>query len=663
MTFVQTVGCLNDPSGVPTCDLGTIPVGGSAQYAVEVTVDPSTLGSITNTASVTSAAVDPNAANDTVMEDTTVEAVADLSITKVDDLDPILPNETLTYTVTVDNAGPSDATNVVVTDTLPAGPTFVATLGCVNDPTGVPSCDLGTIPAGGSAQYTIAVSIPGTGMPGTLTNQASVSSDATDPNGGNDSTSEDTLVELGDYGDAPDPLIANPGEYPTLAANDGARHIVPAGGSALNLGTLIDTEPDGQPGLLADGDDLTDLDDEDGVVFAEIQQGQTAMADVTLTGVAGLLNAWVDFNQNGSFLDAGEQIFTDAAVAPGLQTLSYPVPAGASLGATYARFRIDTGGGLAPAGRALDGEVEDYRVMVVPPPVLSLSKTDNGVTVEPGDVIVYILNAANAPGSGTAFDVTLTETVPVGTTFDEASSGGPGLWSCPDGSPAGTVCVQDLPDLAGGGLEGAFFAVLVDDPLAAGIDQIDNTATVDAVNATPAGNSDSTPVDAAPDLAITKDDGGISSFPGGVIPYTLTVVNNGNQGATGVEISDTVPDDTVFNEAASGGAGVWSCADLSPPGTVCVFTVGSLPGGGAGAPSVTFAVTVDNPYTGDGFVDNTATASDDGANGPDQNPADNEDSDSTPVALDFGDAPPPYPTLLGDDGARHVDAGGVILGA
>ncbi len=46
---------------------------------------------------------------------------ADLSIAKADSADPVLPGNSLTYTVTVSNAGPSAANDVAVTDTLPAG--------------------------------------------------------------------------------------------------------------------------------------------------------------------------------------------------------------------------------------------------------------------------------------------------------------------------------------------------------------------------------------------------------------------------------------------------------------------------------------------------------------------------------------------------------------
>jgi hypothetical protein len=94
--------------------------------------------------------------------------------------------------VTVDNAGPDPAENVVATDTLPAGVTLAATNGCAQDPTGL-VCSLGTIPVNGSAQYTIAV-IVDAGTAGTITNSATVVAGTADPNPNNNTASEDTLV-------------------------------------------------------------------------------------------------------------------------------------------------------------------------------------------------------------------------------------------------------------------------------------------------------------------------------------------------------------------------------------------------------------------------------------------------------------------------------------
>ena len=65
MTFVQTVGCDNDPNGVPTCEPGTIVAGNSDQYTIEVTVDGGTSGTLTNTATVASDVFDTDNSNDT----------------------------------------------------------------------------------------------------------------------------------------------------------------------------------------------------------------------------------------------------------------------------------------------------------------------------------------------------------------------------------------------------------------------------------------------------------------------------------------------------------------------------------------------------------------------------------------------------------------------
>ncbi len=161
-----------------------------------------------------------------------------------------------------------------------------------------------------------------------------------------------------DYGDAPDPA------YPTLLASNGASHLA----TGPMLGTSRDGELDGQPSANADGDDGDGEDDEDGVVFfGPPVPGTAASVDVTVSA-NGFLNAWVDFNQDGDWLDAEEQIFTDQAVAGGVNTLSFNVPATASTAtAPYARFRVDSAGGLTPTGRAADGEVEDH--LVQEPPV------------------------------------------------------------------------------------------------------------------------------------------------------------------------------------------------------------------------------------------------------------------------------------------------------
>lgn len=170
-----------------------------------------------------------------------------------------------------------------------------------------------------------------------------------------------------DWGDAPAP-------YPTLKSVNGPRHaIVPGFGLGVNLGdgltALADGEPDGIPHPNALGDDLDNFDDENGVVFTTgLTPGRTAIITVTVStgsNVAGRLQGWIDFNRNGSWADAGEQVFRNLTLAAGVHTLEVPVPSTAIPGTTFARFRYGPELGLSYVGSSFAGEVEDYRVDIL----------------------------------------------------------------------------------------------------------------------------------------------------------------------------------------------------------------------------------------------------------------------------------------------------------
>ncbi len=170
-----------------------------------------------------------------------------------------------------------------------------------------------------------------------------------------------------DWGDAPDDPT-NPSDYPTLVVSDGARHVIVPG---YQMGANLDGEPDGQPDPQALGDDNNLVfpggpDDEDGVFFYPLVIGQLGAMDVTVSGGAGFIDAWVDFNIDGDWADPGEQVAASAPVGPGLNQILFGVPAGIAAGPTFARVRFSSGGGLAPTGMAPDGEVEDHEVKILP---------------------------------------------------------------------------------------------------------------------------------------------------------------------------------------------------------------------------------------------------------------------------------------------------------
>jgi uncharacterized repeat protein (TIGR01451 family)/CSLREA domain-containing protein len=121
------------------------------------------------------------------------ECLADLSITKSDDPDPVAVGTRLTYTIDVANDGPAPASAVRVIDTLPSDVTvtsITSSQGSCDEST--VTCTLGSIGRGGTARVTIVVD-PGS-TPRTLTNTAAVSSELRDPDESDNSATATTQV-------------------------------------------------------------------------------------------------------------------------------------------------------------------------------------------------------------------------------------------------------------------------------------------------------------------------------------------------------------------------------------------------------------------------------------------------------------------------------------
>jgi uncharacterized repeat protein (TIGR01451 family) len=315
-----------------------------------------------------------------------------------------------------------------------------------------------------------------------------------------------------------------------------------------------------------------------------------------------------------------------------------------------ATFQADALAGAGPMTEIFGQIVQGFI------PDLQLTKSDGGTTAVAGSTIVYTLGFTNV-GDGNALDVTLTDTVPAHTSFDAgASTAG---WACSPDASAGSVCTISVPAVAAGGGGGSVdFAVLVDDPLPAGVEETSNgasIATAAGFDLDPTDNAagDITPIDAFPDLTIAKDDGGVSVFAGGSIRYTLDYRNVGNQDATGVVITDTVPPNTRFDPVLSEPG--WVCTPDGNAGSVCTLTVGTVAGGGGGG-FVDFAVTVDQALpAGTSEIANTASVADDGANGADPLPGNNSAMDTTPII------PAPELRIAKSDGGVQVSPGESIL--
>jgi uncharacterized repeat protein (TIGR01451 family) len=179
-------------NGTITCNAATLANGVTRTFTLNVRVaSGSTSGNVTNSAGVSSSSADPDGGDtsDPAPPVTLAPASADLSITKTTGATSAPPGGTVTYTITVTNAGPSAATGVVVTDTLPAGLQLIAATpsqGTCSGTTTV-TCNLGTINNGSNA--TISLQTLVTATTGTISNAASVTSTVSDPDGGDTSSS------------------------------------------------------------------------------------------------------------------------------------------------------------------------------------------------------------------------------------------------------------------------------------------------------------------------------------------------------------------------------------------------------------------------------------------------------------------------------------------
>jgi uncharacterized repeat protein (TIGR01451 family) len=122
-------------------------------------------------------------------------ATADLTLFNSDSRDPVSTGSPFTYTLYVFNNGLDAATNVTVTDTLPAGVTPVAVTpsqGTCLPPAATITCNLGSVPEFGDATVEILVTAPN--VTGQITNTANVTASEPDPNPSDNTALEGTTV-------------------------------------------------------------------------------------------------------------------------------------------------------------------------------------------------------------------------------------------------------------------------------------------------------------------------------------------------------------------------------------------------------------------------------------------------------------------------------------
>jgi uncharacterized repeat protein (TIGR01451 family) len=168
-TSSQGSGCAAS-GGVVTCELGTLTNGASATITIAGTIGVSTTGIITNKAVVKSNEIDPHQLDNVLARENVVYAEANLSLW-ASAPETVTAGTSLTYTLTLTNNGPLDATDVTVSDMLPLGVTLL--FSSTGSPGGscdvapdtasgegdIVTCDLGVLSSGSVTSIILGVAV------------------------------------------------------------------------------------------------------------------------------------------------------------------------------------------------------------------------------------------------------------------------------------------------------------------------------------------------------------------------------------------------------------------------------------------------------------------------------------------------------------------------
>ena len=367
-------------------------------------------------------------------------------------------------------------------------------------------------------------------------------------------------------------------------------------------------------------------------------------------------------------IDVGVTLDPGATVTCTLtMTIDDPLPAGVTTFENTATVVDDGSGGPDPTpdnNTAIDVDQKDPAAT----PDLVVTKDDGETEVAPGQTLTYAVTVTNVGPVG-ATNVRVTDTIPTDTTFVScATPTGTVTVPCAFDPTTGAVTTTFSPLAGGGGTATLEVTVTVNDPLPAAVEEITNTATAtddggNGPDPTPDDNTDTDTdtVDASPDMSIVKVPEASLVVPGQTYGYDLTVANGGDQDATGVTVNDTVPDGLTVD-----------CGTVTPAPTSCDAGTGAIVWGPPLAPDGTatdpwpagdtatfsYEVTVDNPAAaGTTSFTNTATVADDGLNGIDPTPENNESSATTTLDIGPGRTQPDL-SVVKDDGVDVAAARG-----
>ena len=485
-----------------------------AQATLDIVAQVTGPAAITNTATVTSTTLDPDATNNS---DTATVDVPGADLTLAKTVDDATPNEgqNVTYTVTLTNNGPDAATGVDVTDVLPAGLAFVsATPAAGTFSAGVWS--LASVPSGATRTLDIVATVTAQGV---IVNTAEV-------------TASGTFDPTSTPGDATGDDVASATITP----------LPPVADLALTLGASTTTPVLG------------------GTVTYTLTVTNAGPAATSSVSVVDLLPAGVTYISSSASLgtyDSGTATWTIGALASG-QSASLAIvvtvdQAGvitntAEIGSSTVTDPDSTpanGSGTEDDEAAIDIAAQS----VTPPPAptsadLEIVKSASQSVATVGDTISYAIVVTNN-GPGAATNVQVLEQLPPALQFvtARASAGVYDLstfvWSIPtipNGGAASLVVTTHV--VAPGSITNAVQVLSGDQP--------DPDGPFNTAPGAPGGEQSSAtvvvsgPPPAPTRLSISKKGAKVIKA-GGTVTFTIRIKNTGTVPATNVVMSDCIP--------------------------------------------------------------------------------------------------------------------------
>jgi len=509
---------------------------------------------ITNTAAVFSSSHDPDQSTNIDVQVATVTTLAQLTISKQATPNPAIPGAGLTYQIAVFNAGPSDAQNVVVSDTLPIGFQANSISSDLGLCTALP-CTVGTVPAGARVLISVQGQVASS-LTTPLVNQATVASTT--------------------------PLTATNGTSTTITTNVSPR---------ADLRLDIHSTPTANAGETA------------GVTVTLRNEGPSHAAGTIVTVTvpvgahfvsANLPASWTTVDQgNGTLIITTSTSFTPGLVInlPLTVALDSTIEPGSSLqfSATVTATTPDPD---------LTDNTGNSDTSVIGKADLALSKT-GPTLVTAGAPVTYTIVVSNQ-GPSTARFVDVKDALPEGLSLLRAVivRTGTGAATC-----AGTVCQ------AGNMPVGELITITVVGKVAADITsgtRLTNTAVVFANTPDPNPTNNAATwqsrVQTLASLRIRKRDLSDPVTPGQILIYSIDVINSGPSYARDVIVTDRLPTGVTY----TGSTG--SCVQ-APVGTLRCTVAGAPLVGVAPGTTASFliAVTVDDTVVSGLYLNNTAT--------------------------------------------------------